>query len=479
MYIKREPLGRGNLTFGKRKKKRFRILFVLFYLAVIGAAVYVMLHLEGVRGRVYEVVGPPPPPTLPAVHYVEQADEAYDAGDLELAAEHYREAVEREPENVDLLTRLARTLILINSEQSLEEAIEVAEQIVLVAPEDPRGYAMKARALNWQGQADQSAIEAMRAIEMDPNYVLGHAYLAEAYADLGQLRQARDQAERAIELDPYDVDARRNYAYVLEFYGDYGGAIAQYQQALQIDPNLLDLWYGLARNYRAAGRTEESVATYNEILIRTPEDPLPYVELGRTFYEVRDDEAAQIHFERAIKLVCEDCPRITFEELEANRFEYPEDLIPANMFIPAWRRLGNVYHTRRNFEDAVAIFEELIAYAKANDEEVPIDTLYTSATDYYYLDRDSEGRPLCNIAIPRAFEALDVYEDERMEDVNALNNILSVIVLCRDFAATPPTVAFTFPEGYEEPDVVVRRGGDDTGSDEDDTEGDSAGDGGE
>lgn len=462
MYIKRDPLGQGNLTFGKRRKRRFPLLFTIIYLAILAAALYVFLNLETIQPRVLAAIGPDPTPTVSPGELVALAEEAYQNGDLIAAAEYYRQAAELVPEDVQVLADLSRILTLINTPESRQEALAVAEQAILVAPEDPRGHAMKARALNWMGNADQSAIEALRAIELDPNYVLGHAYLAEAYTDLGQLRPAREEAERAIEIDPYNVDARRNYAYVLEFYGDYGGAIAQYQQALRLNDNLLDLWYGLARNYRGAGRFEESVQTYQQIIMRTPEDPLPYVELGRTYFEVREDDAAQANLERAVRLVCEECPLHDYSEIERNDFEIPENELPAEIYLPAWRRLGMVYHARRNFEDAIAIFEELIAWSEARGEEVPLEAYYVTATDYYYLDHAEDGTPLCNIAVPRALHALDIYERKRMDDPNALKNILSVIVLCRDYALTPATIAFEFPADYEEPDVIVKRPG--TGS---------------
>lgn len=474
MYIKREPLGKGNLTFRKRRR-RFPFLFIILYLLVLGAALYVLLNMERVQPKVLAALGPSPTPTTSAETYVAQAEAAREAGELAEAAGHYREAAVLLPENLGVLTDLSHTLTLIDTDESLDEALDVAEQIILLAPEDPRGYAMKARALNWKGEADQSAIEALRAIELDPTYVLGHAYLAEAYTDLGQLGQAREQAEMAIELDPFNVDARRNYAYVLEFYGDYGGAIAQYEQAIQIDPNLLDLWYGLARNYRGAGASDptgesyrKSFETYQQIIMRTPDDPRPYVELGRTYFEVGEHESAQANLERAVALVCEDCPLHTYEELEAMDFTIPTDELPDEIYVPAWRRLGMVYHTRRNFEDAIATFEELIAWAEAHDVEIPLEAYYVSATDYYYLDSTEDGEPLCNIAVPRAEQALDIYEREQLAEPNALNNILSVIVLCRDHANTPPTIAVNFPEGYEEPDVIVQRPGtEDEGTGED------------
>ncbi len=460
MYIKREPLGRGRLTFRKRGRRRYSLAFIAVYLGVLAAMLYVFLHMDTIQPRLLSQLGPAPTPTPSAAQLTALGYDAYMKGNLEEAIEYYRQAANLTPDDVQVLADLARLLILTDDPDNLREALEVADQAILIAPEDPRGYAVKARALDWMGNPDQAAIEALRAVELDPNYVLGQTYLAEAYADLGRLREARDRAELAIQLDPYNVDARRNYAYVLEHYGDYNGAIQQYQQALRLHPNLLDLWYGLARNYRGAKQIDQSIATYEQIIIRTPDDPLPWTELGRTYFEIRDDEAAQFNLERAMKLVCADCPRMTYNEIKQAGYRYDPSLLPDRIYVPAWRRLGNVYHARKNFEDAIAIYEELIAWGKAHPDEVPLEAYleayYVTAADYYYLD-------LCDIAIPRAFDALDIYETARMDNPVALNNILSVIVLCRDYALTPPTVQFEFPSRYPEPDVFIERPGSEGG----------------
>ncbi len=505
MYIKREPLGRGNLTFGRRRR-RFPLIVIILYLAILAAALVLYASMDRIQPRVLTMLGPEPSPTIAPTELIASGEAAYHEGDLQTAASYYGQAAAIEPTNVQLLTDYARLLTL---SQQLEEALAVADQIILLAPEDPRGYAARARALDWMGEYDQAQIEALRAIELDPTYALAHAYLAEAYADLGRYRQAREQAELAIQLDPYHVDARRNYAYVLEFYGDYQGAVQQYLQALQLEPNLLDLWYGLARNYRGAGQMDRSVETFAEIAIRTPEDPYLYVEWGKTYFEMRDDAAAQETLEQAVSLVCNqaqqdlpeedrrDCPFLSSDELFSDSGEnrWQDESLPfdrrvpwdaANREVPpvilmsAWNRLGQVYLTRRNYEDAIAILAEAVAWGEAQDPEapgyqpIPMEAYYVMASAYYYKDQ-------CRMAVPLAVEALDIYESREIEDPGAQATILRLFVLCRDYASSPETAyvhtgpGFTngFPNGYEEPDVIIQRPGAD-GEDEGEDAGSTA-----
>jgi hypothetical protein len=83
-----------------------------------------------------------------------------------------------------------------------------------------------------------------------------------------------------------------------------------------------------------------------------------------------------------------------------------------------------------------------------------------TAGAYYYLDR-------CELAVPRAKQSFDILVENKSKepDARALFNTLSIFVLCRDFAPNNPYVltasGFTngFPDGHEEPDVTVERGG--------------------
>lgn len=470
MYIKRSPLGEGNLSF--RRRRRYPVFFILLYLTVLIVALFVWWQADRFRPVVMSAIGPEPEPTMAAPELTTMGNDSYMAGDIGEAITYYRQALELQPDNMELMDSLSLALALdywIDStkEQSVIDSLEVAEQMVAVAPDDPRGYAAKARALNFQGFYPEANLEALRAIERNPDYVYGHIYLAESYTYLGRLRQALEQANIAVQMAPYNVEARRSYATILEYYGDYDGAIAQYEQSLRIEPNRLDLLYGRARNLRAAGRTDEAVAMFGEIISMDPEDPLPYVELGKTYFEIRDDDAAQNYLQSAVEKYCADCPLNT-EVWDMDNSSYwttgnePRPRLselPEEVFMPAWQRLGMVYLTRRNYEDAIDILEEAIVWGETNGVDVPIEMHYVVASAYYY-------RASCEQSVAHAATAFNLYEEREINDSNALTNTLRIFVLCRDynFEGDPvrhqqPGFVNGFPEGYAEPNVVVEAPG--------------------
>jgi hypothetical protein len=121
-----------------------------------------------------------------------------------------------------------------------------------------------------------------------------------------------------------------------------------------------------------------------------------------------------------------------------------------------------VYYTRRNFEDAITTCEQAIDWGTENGQDVPLEAYYVTAAAYYYLDicRDDPNDEWSTGAVDRAVEAFNLYKAQRLDDAVALDNILKVFVLCRDYAGEPYTykgAGFVdgFPEGYEEPTVLL------------------------
>ena len=114
MYIKREPLGRGNLAFGKRRR-RFSFLAMLIYVVILALALFVYFRKDLIQPRVLEMIGPPPAPTITPAELSASGDAAYDRGKLDEAVDWYRQAAETDPTSMDLLAQYARLLTLDSS----------------------------------------------------------------------------------------------------------------------------------------------------------------------------------------------------------------------------------------------------------------------------------------------------------------------------------------------------------------------------
>ena len=316
---------------------------------LIMAGLYLMWNID--TGKVQPLFLPTPTATRSATSYREEGTAFFEAGNLDLAIQAYRDALAENPDDYVGWTELARiqtySSALLTQERQrdrLAEALASIDQAVELAPEDSSAHAVRAFVLDWTAGASgttadyeayiaEASTEAVLALQLDNNNVLALAYQAEIYADQQQYSQAAEYAERAMALDPNSLDTLRVNGYVLESTENYGAAIEQYKQAAAVAPNQTFLYIRIGQNYRELGLYEEALeyfdraASINEVL--GINDPLPYIAIAKTYSRMGEFFAAALNAEKAV------------------------DLDPTN---PDWYgQLGIIYDRARNFESAVLV----------------------------------------------------------------------------------------------------------------------------
>ena len=316
---------------------------------LIMAGLYLMWNID--TGKVQPLFLPTPTATRSATSYREEGTAFFEAGNLDLAIQAYRDALAENPDDYVGWTELARiqtySSALLTQERQrdrLAEALASIDQAVELAPEDSSAHAVRAFVLDWTAGASgttadyeayiaEASTEAVLALQLDNNNVLALAYQAEIYADQQQYSQAAEYAERAMALDPNSLDTLRVNGYVLESTENYGAAIELYKQAAAVAPNQTFLYIRIGQNYRELGLYDEALeyfdraASINEVL--GINDPLPYIAIAKTYSRMGEFFAAALNAEKAV------------------------DLDPTN---PDWYgQLGIIYDRARNFESAVLV----------------------------------------------------------------------------------------------------------------------------
>lgn len=314
-----------------------------------------------------------------------QAEAAYSEGQLTTAIDLYREAIEEDPETAAYYVEVARLLIYEaavqygeTQQEMLREALDAANNAVLVDPFDPAGYAVMGKVYDWQARPDQATSTILQALDIDGDYALAHSYLAEAYVDLDRWEQAQESIEVALSLQPDHVDIRRDYGYVLETLGDYAGAATQYEAALRLHPRIAYLHVSLARIYAAQSRYDEALDRLFDAQLVNPGNALLAYEIGRTYETYIGDAASALeYYERAVE--------------RDPGFGRP------------WQRIGSLRYFEGRYAEAIVAFERAIAL-----EAVPDALYYQIGLAYAY-----EGR--CDTATRYLEEAQTLAEgDERV-----------------------------------------------------------------
>ena len=236
-------------TLGTRRQ-RSSPRRVLVLLILIGAGVFVIVNQNQLR----QDLTPPPTPTATrtARSYVVEAESVFEAGNVPATIDAYIQAVSLDPQNVEVLLKLSRLLIL---RGRTTDGLQYAERAAQAAPKDAPVQAALAMAYDWHASRlqqrgrnleatdlYQKAIATGKlALTLDAKSADAHAYLAETYADLNSWESAIDHAQQALDLNPDRADVQRAVAYVRESQGNYSGAIEAYERAILLAPREVNL----------------------------------------------------------------------------------------------------------------------------------------------------------------------------------------------------------------------------------------------
>ena len=390
---------------------------IAFYLVLIAGCLWIYFNQDTVRGWLGDVVpegqqaasaprvstenepsegqseGTPSPDDL-----AQQAEEAYQAGDLDEAISLYQEAAQDAPNTVEYPFQVARLLLFQSAlqygdqrEATIKEAMDAANRAILANPERPEGYAIMGKVLDWNGQPEEASNQLIRAIELDENYAVGQSYL-----DMDRWTQARETAEQALALAPENVDVRRDYAYILENLSEYAGAATQYEAAIRIHPKLAYLYVALGRTYRVLGRYDEAFDAFFEAQSLEVDSAMIPFEIGLTYESfIGDPDSAMEFYQQAT-------------DLDEN-------------YASPWLRIGTLRYYQGRYGEAIPAFERVLA-------------LDVDSNDLYYqLGLSYANLGQCADALPYLREAEQRIEDD--EEVLAV--VQEAIQTCETPTPTP------------------------------------------
>jgi DNA-binding winged helix-turn-helix (wHTH) protein/TolB-like protein/Tfp pilus assembly protein PilF len=102
--------------------------------------------------------------------------------------------------------------------------------------------------------------EFKRAIELSPNYTLAHIWYSQHLEAMGRLDESAVEASRALELDPLSPITNLNLGHQLYFARNYNAAIRQLRNTLEMDPNQRLTHIFLRDTYVQKGMYQEAIS---------------------------------------------------------------------------------------------------------------------------------------------------------------------------------------------------------------------------
>jgi tetratricopeptide (TPR) repeat protein len=337
LRIRRDRSSLSNGTLFGRRRGGMTATKWLLWLGAIAFLGVIYWQSDKLQPQVQAMVGNASTPTPPALYFAKAADNAFWRGDLDTAITNYREAVKQYPTDVAMVYELARMLIYHSyadrrNVKDAVEALDITQKLVESNPTSARAYTIHCYALLTNDKLEDAVRACVRAIDLNPNEADAHAYLATTYSSLVRMDAALEEAQKAVQLNDKSIDAHRSYAAVLWYKGKPGLAMDEYKKAADVNPQLEFPYFELA--YFAVGTNQYEIAinAYNRILSVNKSSVKAYTRLCETYYRMGETNMARDNCENAISL--------------------------DSTYTAAYKWLGQVLYTRRNYEDAVTDFEK-------------------------------------------------------------------------------------------------------------------------
>ena len=375
----------------KRSRGGPSCLLVVLVIAAFAAGAFIIANADTVRETI--ILPPTPEPTRSSASYAASAALLERDGELNDAIDAYEQAIRLDGSRVEYYLPLVDLLVAVDQP---EDALEWAEQAVILAPENARVWSVLAGAhlalgdrqldLGDPTNADLAYAESVRAarssIDLDPGNAEAYAYLAGALSQLGpeQYARAQEAAEIALSLDTDNPIVRQHLATVLELQGFYPAAIEQYQLAIDQNPDMVDLHIGLAYNYYATRDIPTAILTFQDALDIDPAHAGAYDGLGWMYFLIGEYPSAEENLIKAVELD-------------------PE-------LVRAHAHLGAAFYRNLNYDSAIPELE--LAVERYGDITVANSTYFNMLGLAYYF----KGEENCDQAVELFRQVLDVIPDE-------------------------------------------------------------------
>jgi tetratricopeptide (TPR) repeat protein len=222
-----------------------------------------------------------------------------EAGRFAEAAGAYRDALDCDPGNADLLAELA---LVSDRAGDHEAAIAAYTRAVEAKPADVTLRYNLGTELVAAGRPAEALPHLQKVIELSPNSPQFRGNYATALLRAGRVDDAIDECKRALTVDPSAAGVRRTLASALANRGDFDGAEQQYELAILNDPKPAGAYNELGALSLARKRHEFAVSCFRRAIEHEPGFAGAHVNLGVALAMEGHAQEAAAEFKKALEL---------------------------------------------------------------------------------------------------------------------------------------------------------------------------------
>lgn len=330
------------------------------------------------------------------IFYNKMGDLALKNKELDLTVDCYRKVLEQNPQNREVLIKLA-TVLQTYFPENTDDAIDCYEKLLEFGMDTAQIY-YELGHLYLQKEDKINSISAFKlAVDNDSENPFYNNSLAYAYSKAELYDDAIEHYQKAISINPdkewTSIVCQALGSIYAEVKGNIEAGISTYQAGIILDPNNYELYLSLGDTYMATYDLDSAIRTYCDAIMLNPEDYRGYSKAGIALWEKDYLEEALVSFHKSI------------------------DLNPENEY--AHNNLGILYL------DGLGDAEEALEYFEA---AVELNPSYTLA--YFNAGRASQAMGFTNDAAHYYQMAIDlnkITQDLDEEDIqNRLHRLFDI-----------------------------------------------------
>lgn len=330
------------------------------------------------------------------IFYNKMGDLALKNKELDLTVDCYRKVLEQNPQNREVLIKLA-TVLQTYFPENTDDTIDCYEKLLEFGLDTAQIY-YELGHLYLQKEDKINSISAFKlAVDNDSENPFYNNSLAYAYSKAELYDDAIEHYQKAISINPdkewTSIVCQALGSIYAEVKGNIEAGISTYQAGIILDPNNYELYLALGDTYMATYDLDSAIRTYCDAIMLNPEDYRGYSKAGIALWEKDYLEEALVSFHKSI------------------------DLNPENEY--AHNNLGILYL------DGLGDAEEALEYFEA---AVELNPSYTLA--YFNAGRASQAMGFTNDAAHYYQMAIDlnkITQDLEEEDIqNRLHKLFDI-----------------------------------------------------
>jgi len=192
-----------------------------------------------------------------------------------------------------------------------EQAQDLLQQIIAIAPGDTAAHANLGLILHTNGDLEQAARAYQKAIGLEPGHFHLHYLFGNASKDLGHLDDAVAAFNKALQLKPDAIEAMHELGTIFMEQDRADEAGASFRAILDHDRQNAAALYNLGLLSYNLGQFDEAAAWYTQALHGNPADPDTLFNLALTRCQQNKPAEAAACYEQALAVNPDD-PDINF-----------------------------------------------------------------------------------------------------------------------------------------------------------------------